>query len=1715
MKQDFDLHLFKKTDKSSHGGIRKMSKRRCLAVLLAVVLAAGTCLPAMAVEQPQTEESSGVADAQAFGAAAEEAAPTEEPLDSAEVTTEGTSDPADVTTEGTSDPADVTTEGASDPSEVSTEGTSDPAEVSTEGASDHTEITTEGTSDPVEGTVNTEDPAAGADAAGNGNSGDLDGAVPAEEQVVTETTLNSVSETSSVSGGPLGPNDSSWLRYFDFSIDGDTVVLSGSYTGSESDVTIPGEATIDGVTYKVRITSSIYWNACSNLSFDEGVEFPDDCSWLFNRGWNLSSIDMSNIDTSSVVDMSYMFCGLEYLTDVNLSGVDTSNVTNMAGMFQSCNRLTSLDVSGFNMSNVQNIDYMFYSCYSLKELDLSSWSLNCVNSGNQFCGQQLKTIKTPLNLYTDVYLDGSYKDSEGTLYDRLPMMCDTSIILTRDSDEPGWLDAYGYSLEHGPGYNNCRLQTYIGDASEVKVPGSVVINGTQYTVCAEDPSIWSNGVTSLSFEEGFRFSQMAPYFGFGPSTDLKHLDLQHVDMSGCSNLNISELRALETIETPVGFGSSISLPSAFEDAEGNIYASIPANMEESITLTRAEASAWLNDYQYSISDEKITLDRYVGDGGTVTIKGNATVGSKSFDTIEPSNTLFQYQASEGITQVIYEQGVVLPSDYSGPFWRIKQLNSIDFSGADFSNIENANNMISGCRYLTTIQTPANLSVEVFLPGAFTDESGKVYTSLPMNLGESITLTKSDQQSSWLTDFSYHIDGNKIVLTGGYYGSESDYTVSGNADVGGQHYDIVELSKTLNWDIDGTLSFETGVVFPENSAGLFSNENVHAIDLTNVDAANCRSMEELFSYNWSLTSVNMGGIDTSKVTDMSNMFTYCDTLQHVDFSGINTSSVTNMLRMFSYCRNLSSLDLSGFDTSHVTDMSNMFYDSYIGELDIRGWDLSSLNITGDTPFSGDIQTIHAPAGVPAEVAKYCILNRQYTGSDGNGYWYLPENSDTDITLSMIAGSISGDPEGQDPVIHDHSPWLNDYSYYIAGDMVVLASGYCGNQADVTIPGTAEIDGTVYHKVQITRDIIWECENLSFDQGVIFPADCTGLFSASSMLKSIDITNVDTSEVTSMWEMFSSCDKLETLNLTGIDTSNVTTMKEMFSGCAALTELDLSGLNTTNVNDMEAMFSNCTSLTELDLSGLNTSHVTTIERIFENCNNLSHLDLSSWDLSSLVYGSAMLDGNGNLKTIEAPLGVPFELALGASYMGADGYVYQKLPLNLTTSITLTKIDSSTSGNPYDTSAMSRITFDTVNCDIAAFAYNSYGIDGTEVHDGDYVYIGTYLSIRCTPKPGCYMVDPPAEVGVAEKETIITAKAAYRSYELTVKNRDGDEDAAPAPTANVGDLDHVLYGTSVTLTAGEPYEGCKFIGWYQPNGKLLTSDKQYTFMMYGNTTCEAWYQASSGTVTFVSNDKIVKSVTVSKPRSTKLRAASGGIIDGNIFPDDPIPFYGFEFAGWDKGTDEINAELASGQNVTVTAQFREIQQQMTLTIYNQEQEEPETRNYTSSQWVYVTARPVEGKNFAYWTMNGELLSNNSTAIFLIGSDCEIRAVYTEDIVEPVGTAVIKYTAYDATTCKMKTEALLTVPEGAVITKAGLFAASSKNFDPSNQELDESTADYVKASSKAVGTKGPVSYTWTKSNVNKNDIWYLRAYVSYTYNGKAETILGNTIEVIAGSEQ
>lgn len=96
-------------------------------------------------------------------------------------------------------------------------------------------------------------------------------------------------------------------------------------------------------------------------------------------------------------------------------------------------------------------------------------------------------------------------------------------------------------------------------------------------------------------------------------------------------------------------------------------------------------------------------------------------------------------------------------------------------------------------------------------------------------------------------------------------------------------------------------------------------------------------------------------------------------------------------------------------------------------------------------------------------------------------------------------------------------------------------------------------------------------------------------------------------------------------------NGTNCSKLFSGCKSLTNLDLSNFDTSNVTTMSEMFSNTQSLTSLDLSNFDTSKVTTMNSMFQSCLNLKDLNLSNFDASKVTNVSLMFLNTGNLTNL----------------------------------------------------------------------------------------------------------------------------------------------------------------------------------------------------------------------------------------------------------------------------------------------------------------------------------------------------------------------------------------------------------------------------------------------------------------------------------------------------
>ena len=162
---------------------------------------------------------------------------------------------------------------------------------------------------------------------------------------------------------------------------------------------------------------------------------------MFSECYALTSLNLSNFDTSKVTDMSNMFYVCRALTSLDLSNFNTSNVTDMSSMFDSCSKLTSLNLSNFNTSNVTNMGYMFYNCSKLTSLNLSSFDMSKVTSTSgmlSYCSA-LTTIYTPKSIKSGTSIT-------------LPSQTDHSWYKSTDSNRNTRITSITSS------YRNCTLQ---------------------------------------------------------------------------------------------------------------------------------------------------------------------------------------------------------------------------------------------------------------------------------------------------------------------------------------------------------------------------------------------------------------------------------------------------------------------------------------------------------------------------------------------------------------------------------------------------------------------------------------------------------------------------------------------------------------------------------------------------------------------------------------------------------------------------------------------------------------------------------------------------------------------------------------------------------------------------------------------------------------------------------------------------------------------------------------------------------------------------------------------------------------------------------------------------------------------------------------------------------------------------------------------------------
>ena len=180
----------------------------------------------------------------------------------------------------------------------------------------------------------------------------------------------------------------------------------------------------------------------------------------------------------------------------------------------------------------------------------------------------------------------------------------------------------------------------------------------------------------------------------------------------------------------------------------------------------------------------------------------------------------------------------------------------------------------------------------------------------------------------------------------------------------------------------------------------------------------------------------------------------------------------------------------------------------------------------------------------------------------------------------------------------------------------------NPIDVTYDKTNNANSVQLYSV-LNNDTSKYKIYIASESGVIYLKSGNQLFSRLTNMSTLDLTNIDTSNVKDMRNMFRECSTLVTLDLNTFNTSKVTSMLAMFYNCRSLVNLNVSSFDTSNVTDMSYAFGHCLSLVSLDLSDFNTLQVTTMYAMFAECEKLTSLDLGSFDTSKVTNMSYMFN------------------------------------------------------------------------------------------------------------------------------------------------------------------------------------------------------------------------------------------------------------------------------------------------------------------------------------------------------------------------------------------------------------------------------------------------------------------------------------------------------------
>lgn len=172
---------------------------------------------------------------------------------------------------------------------------------------------------------------------------------------------------------------------------------------------------------------------------------------MLQRLTSLTELYITNFDTSNVTEFAFMFSD-SIVSSLDVSNINTSKATSIRSMFSNMPNIKELDLRSFDTSNVADMRDVFYNSTGLTVIDISSFDISKVTN----------TISSSFIMGIDrskvhIYVSPDW-DFDKTQYINDMMYC----------VHEGLPEDLSYTIDG----TNIRVYRYTGDATEIKLYGA-------------------------------------------------------------------------------------------------------------------------------------------------------------------------------------------------------------------------------------------------------------------------------------------------------------------------------------------------------------------------------------------------------------------------------------------------------------------------------------------------------------------------------------------------------------------------------------------------------------------------------------------------------------------------------------------------------------------------------------------------------------------------------------------------------------------------------------------------------------------------------------------------------------------------------------------------------------------------------------------------------------------------------------------------------------------------------------------------------------------------------------------------------------------------------------------------------------------------------------------------------------------------------------------